>query len=113
MICNFIILFSGWCRMRERSFATDVICLFVHYLVVKLKLHKNFHKHLHRNLHKNLHKNIHENSHKNVYKDLHRNLHKNVHYSVKICVIYTKCGIFSVEVIKILNHLDVYSPTKV
>ena len=30
--------------MRLRSFATDVICFFVHYLVVKLKLHKSYTK---------------------------------------------------------------------
>ena len=29
-------LLNSWCQMRIRSFATDVICRFVHYYVVKL-----------------------------------------------------------------------------
>ena len=41
MICSFVILgenlLNGWCRMTMRSFATDVICLFVHYYVVKVQ----------------------------------------------------------------------------
>ena len=48
-------------------------------------------------------KNLHENLHKN----LHKNLHQNVNYSVKICVSYTNCGVFSVKIIKTWNHLDV------
>ena len=26
----------GWCHIRERSFATDVKCFFIHYYVVKV-----------------------------------------------------------------------------
>ena len=26
----------GWCHIRGRSFATDVICFFIYYLVVKV-----------------------------------------------------------------------------
>ena len=36
MICIFVIMLSGWCQMRMRSFATDVKCFFVHYYVVKV-----------------------------------------------------------------------------
>ena len=44
MICIFVIMLSGWCRTRKRSFATDVICFFVHYLsreIIKLCLIRN------------------------------------------------------------------------
>ena len=44
MICIFVIMLNSWCRMRMRSFATDVICFFVHYLsreIIKLCLIRN------------------------------------------------------------------------
>ena len=39
MICEIKIsclVSDEWCRTRMRSFATDVICFFIHYLVVKV-----------------------------------------------------------------------------
>ena len=36
MICIFVILLSGWCRTRMRSFATDVKCFYIHYLAVEV-----------------------------------------------------------------------------
>ena len=52
-------------------------------------------------------KNLQKNLHKNLPKNTHKNSHKNVHYSLKICVNYTNCGFFSVEIIKILNNFNV------
>ena len=31
MICIFVVLLTGLCRTRMKSFATDVICFFIHY----------------------------------------------------------------------------------
>ena len=48
MICSIVILgesmLNGWCRMRVRSFATDVICFFCTLLsreIIKLYLNRN------------------------------------------------------------------------
>ena len=39
-ICIFVILLSGWCRTRMRSFATDVICFFEHYLHADIHIYE-------------------------------------------------------------------------
>ena len=62
-------------------------------------------------LQKNLHKKLHKILHKILHKNLHKNLHKKLHYRVKICIVHTNCGVFSVIFFqkKYIFRLDEYS----